>query len=69
MGVASPPILPGCLVIYVNAFDQLRTATVIQFIRHESHYEATVIQDERIRPLILRHKDMDNSWRVLVRAT
>lgn len=65
--MSSPPLLPGCMVIWVDAFDALRTALVVQFNRLDTHYEATIVHDERIKMLILRHKDLDNSWRVATR--
>lgn len=65
----NPPILPGCLVIHIDAFGRWKTATVIQFVTHDSHYEATVIQDCRILPLILNRENKDGAWRVLLRES
>ena len=69
MGVATlPPLLPGSMIIWMDAFDRLLYALVIQFEREESYYSATVVHDERIKTLILEHKENGRSWRVLHRA-
>lgn len=65
----NPPLLLGCLIMHMDAFDRFYVATVVQFVTHESHHETTVIQNERIFPLILRHDDKDVRWIVLRRAT
>jgi len=60
-----PPLLPGCMVLWQDAFDRFQYALVVQFENHEHHKEVTVIHDQRVKSLILWDKELNTRWRVL----
>lgn len=66
MGVATlPPVLPGSMIVWIDAFDRVLYGLVIQFVREETHYSVTMVHDERIKTLTLEHKENGRSWRVM----
>jgi hypothetical protein len=68
MGMAdSPPLLPGCMVMWFDDRDVCNYALVIQYEEHLDNkcYVCTILRDLRIKTLTLFHADNNKRWRVV----
>ena len=71
MGVASPPIVPGCMIVWMDPCDAFHIALVVQFTllkgmsAARDTYVVTIVAGNRIKDVVLYREDVDVRWRVL----
>jgi len=68
MGVASPPLTPGCLVCWQDDFDRffLALAVAVEVHLESKLYCVTYVRDQRIKSVNLFVAEKDTRWRVLI---
>lgn len=60
-----PPMLPGCMVVWQDAFDRFMFGLVVQFTEHDAYYDVLLVHDDRVKSLIFEHRQNNGRWRVL----